>query len=123
MTKKETKRKLRQTKGKEMKPEDILKVEQNIVNTLKNIYDPEIPVNIYDLGLVYNIDYDPSGEVTIQMTLTAPNCPVADQLVEDVNTQVAKVEGVKKVNVILVFEPAWDKSMMSDEALVELNML
>ena len=106
-----------------MKPEDILKVEPNIVNTLKNIYDPEIPVNIYDLGLVYNIDYDPSGEVTIQMTLTAPNCPVADQLVEDVNTQVAKVEGVKKVNVILVFEPAWDKSMMSDEALVELNML
>ena len=106
-----------------MKPEDILKVEQNIVNTLKNIYDPEIPVNIYDLGLVYNIDYDPSGEVTIQMTLTAPNCPVADQLVEDVNTQVAKVEGVNKVNVILVFEPAWDKSMMSDEALVELNML
>lgn len=106
-----------------MKPEDILKVEQDIVNTLKNIYDPEIPVNIYDLGLVYNIDYDPSGEVTIQMTLTAPNCPVADQLVEDVNTQVAKVEGVKKVNVILVFEPAWDKSMMSDEALMELNML
>ena len=106
-----------------MRPEDILKVEQNIVNTLKNIYDPEIPVNIYDLGLVYNIDYDPSGEVTIQMTLTAPNCPVADQLVEDVNTQVAKVEGVKKVNVILVFEPAWDKSMMSDEALMELNML
>ena len=106
-----------------MKPEDILKVEKNIVNTLKNIYDPEIPVNIYDLGLVYNIDYDPSGEVTIQMTLTAPNCPVADQLVEDVNTQVAKVEGVKKVNVILVFEPAWDKSMMSDEALMELNML
>ena len=106
-----------------MKPEDILKVEQDIVNTLKNIYGPEIPVNIYDLGLVYNIDYDPSGEVTIQMTLTAPNCPVADQLVEDVNTQVAKVEGVKKVNVILVFEPAWDKSMMSDEALVELNML
>ena len=106
-----------------MKPEDILKVEQDIVNTLKNIYDPEIPVNIYDLGLVYNIDYDPSGEVTIQMTLTAPNCPVAEQLVEDVNTQVAKVEGVKKVNVILVFEPAWDKSMMSDEALMELNML
>ena len=105
-----------------MKPEDILKVEQNIVNTLKNIYDPEIPVNIYDLGLVYNIDYDPSGEVTIQMTLTAPNCPVADQLVEDVNTQVAKVEGVKKVNVILVFEPAWDKSMMSEEALLELNL-
>lgn len=106
-----------------MTPEDILKVEKEIVLTLKNIYDPEIPVNIYDLGLIYNIDFDPSGEVTIQMTLTAPNCPVADQLVEDVNTQVGKVAGVTKVNVILVFEPAWDKSMMSDEALLELNLL
>lgn len=106
-----------------MTPEDILKVEKEIVLTLKNIYDPEIPVNIYDLGLIYNIDYEPSGEVTIQMTLTAPNCPVADQLVEDVNTQVGKVKGITKVNVILVFEPAWDKSMMSDEALLELNLL
>lgn len=106
-----------------MTPEEILKVEKEIVLTLKNIYDPEIPVNIYDLGLIYNIDYEPSGEVTIQMTLTAPNCPVADQLVEDVNTQVGKVAGVTKVNVILVFEPAWDKSMMSDEALLELNLL
>ena len=101
-----------------MTPEDILKVEKEIVLTLKNIYDPEIPVNIYDLGLIYNIDFEPSGEVTIQMTLTAPNCPVADQLVEDVNTQVGKVAGVTKV-----FEPAWDKSMMSDEALLELNLL
>ena len=106
-----------------MTPEDILKVEKEIVLTLKNIYDPEIPVNIYDLGLIYNIDFEPSGEVTIQMTLTAPNCPVADQLVEDVNTQVGKVAGVTQVNVILVFEPAWDKSMMSDEALLELNLL
>lgn len=106
-----------------MTPEDILKIEKEIVLTLKNIYDPEIPVNIYDLGLIYNIDFEPSGEVTIQMTLTAPNCPVADQLVEDVNTQVGKVAGVTKVNVILVFEPAWDKSMMSDEALLELNLL
>lgn len=106
-----------------MTPEDILKVEKEIVLTLKNIYDPEIPVNIYDLGLIYNIDFEPSGEVTIQMTLTAPNCPAADQLVEDVNTQVGKVAGVTKVNVILVFEPAWDKSMMSDEALLELNLL
>lgn len=106
-----------------MTPEDILKVEKEIVLTLKNIYDPEIPVNIYDLGLIYNIDYEPSGEVTIQMTLTAPNCPVADQLVEDVNTQVGKIAGVTKVNVILVFEPAWDKSMMSDEVLLELNLL
>ena len=105
-----------------MTPEEILSVEKDIVLTLKNIYDPEIPVNIYDLGLIYDIDYNPSGEVNIQMTLTAPNCPMADMLVEDVNTQVAKVKGVEKVNVILVFEPAWDKSMMSEEALLELNL-
>ena len=106
-----------------MTPEEILKVEHEIVLTLKNIYDPEIPVNIYDLGLIYEIDFDPSGEATIRMTLTAPNCPMADMLVEDVNVQVGKVKGVTSVNVILVFEPAWDKSMMSEEALLELNLL
>ena len=97
-------------------------IEEKIVEMVKTVYDPEIPVNIYDLGLIYEIDYDPSGEATIRMTLTAPNCPMADMLVEDVNTQVAKVQGVEKVNVILVFEPAWDKSMMSEEALLELNL-
>lgn len=106
-----------------MTPDEILKVEQDIVLTLKNIYDPEIPVNIYDLGLVYDIDYDPSGTVAITMTLTAPNCPMADQLVEDVNREVAKVKGVEKVEVTLTFEPVWDRSMMSEEALLELNLL
>ena len=106
-----------------MTPEEILRVEKDIILTLKNVYDPEIPVNIYDLGLIYEIDYDPSGEATIRMTLTAPNCPMADMLVEDVNVQVGKVKGVTSVNVILVFEPAWDKSMMSEEALLELNLL
>ena len=106
-----------------MTPEEILNVEKNIVLTLKNIYDPEIPVNIYDLGLIYEINFEPSGTADIIMTLTAPNCPMADMLVEDVNIQVAKVKGVSKVNVILVFEPAWDKSMMSEEALLELNLL
>ena len=106
-----------------MTPEEILKVEQEIVLTLKNIYDPEIPVNIYDLGLIYEIDYTPDGTATIRMTLTAPNCPMAEQLVEDVNTQVAKVDGVSKVDVILTFDPVWDKSMMSEEALIELNLL
>lgn len=100
-----------------------MKVEQDIVLTLKNIYDPEIPVNIYDLGLVYDIDFEPSGNVAITMTLTAPNCPMADQLVEDVNREVAKVKGVQKVEVTLTFEPVWDKSMMSEEALLELNLL
>ena len=106
-----------------MTPEEILQVEKEIVLTLKNIYDPEIPVNIYDLGLVYEIDYTPDRTATIRMTLTAPNCPMADMLVEDVNQQVAKVKGVKSVNVILTFDPVWDKSMMSEEAMLELNLL
>ena len=106
-----------------MTPEEILQVEKEIVLTLKNIYDPEIPVNIYDLGLVYEIDYTPDGTATIRMTLTATNSPMADMLVEDVNQQVAKVKGVKSVNVILTFDPVWDKSMMSEEAMLELNLL
>ena len=105
-----------------MTPEEILQVEKEIVATLKNIYDPEIPVNIYDLGLIYEIDFTPDGAATIRMTLTAPNCPMADLLVEDVNREVAKVRGVESVNVILTFDPVWDKSMMSEEALLELNM-
>ncbi len=106
-----------------MTPEEILKVEQEIVLTLKNIYDPEIPVKVYDLGLIYEIDFDPEGVANIRMTLTAPNCPMADMLVEDVNVQVGKVPGVKSVNVVLTFDPVWDRSMMSEEALLELNML
>ena len=106
-----------------MTPEEILAVEKNIVLTLKNIYDPEIPVNIYDLGLIYEIDFDPEGVANIRMTLTAPNCPMADMLVEDVNQQVAKVNGVKEVNVILTFEPVWDKDMMTEEAKMELGFL
>ena len=105
-----------------MTPEEILRVEKEIVATLKNIYDPEIPVNIYDLGLIYEIDFTPDGAATIRMTLTAPNCPMAYLLVEDVNREVAKVRGVESVNVILTFDPVWDKSMMSEEALLELNM-
>ena len=93
-----------------MTPQDILKVEQDIVLTLKNIYDPEIPVNIYDLGLVYEIDFTPDGVATIRMTLTAPNCPMTDMLLEDINRQVGKVDGVKEVNVILTFEPPWERA-------------
>ncbi len=106
-----------------MTPEEILKVEQEIVATLKNIYDPEIPVNIYDLGLIYEIDFTVDGTANIKMTLTAPNCPVADILVEDVRTQVAKIPGVAKVDISLVFDPPWDKDMMSEEALLELGLL
>ena len=105
-----------------MTPEEITRVEHDIVLTLKNIYDPEIPVNVYDLGLIYEIDFTPDGVATIRMTLTAPNCPMADMLVEDINVQVAKVKGVKSVNVILTFDPPWDKSMLSAEALLGLHM-
>ena len=106
-----------------MSPEEILGVEKNIVLTLKNIYDPEIPVNIYDLGLIYEINFEPSGTADIIMTLTAPNCPMADQLLQDIHREVSKVAGVERVNITLTFEPQWDKSMMSEEALIELNLL
>ena len=105
-----------------MTPEEILKIEHDIVLTLKNIYDPEIPVNIYDLGLIYEIDFDPEGVANIRMTLTAPNCPMADMLLADINREVGKVDGVEKVNITLTFDPQWDKSMMSEEALIELNL-
>ena len=106
-----------------MTPQDILRIEQDIVLTLKNIYDPEIPVNVYDLGLIYEIDVEPDGAATIRMTLTAPNCPVADQLVEEVRSETAKVKGVTDVNVILTFDPPWDRSMLSNEAMLELGFL
>ena len=104
-------------------PQEIMRMEQDIVLTLKNIYDPEIPVNIYDLGLVYEIDVEPDGTANIRMTLTAPNCPMADQLLEQVNDMVGKVKGVTSVNVIRTFDPPWDKSMMSEETLLDLGLL
>lgn len=104
-------------------PQEILETEKDIVLTLKNIYDPEIPVNVYDLGLIYEVDVEPDGSTTILMTLTAPTCPVAEQLVEDIRTQVAKVKGVTDVEVTLTFDPPWDKSMISEEALLELGLL
>ena len=99
------------------------KLEKDIVRALKQVYDPEIPVNIYDLGLVYELDVNQEGEVKIKMTLTAPNCPMADQLVEDVHEAVADTPGVTNVSIELVFEPVWDKSRMSEEALLELGFL
>lgn len=91
-----------------------------IIKNLKKVYDPEIPVNIYDLGLIYNVHIDEKDHVRIVMTLTAPGCPVADILVNNV-AQAAKIKGVKEVTVDLTFEPPWDKSMMSEEARMELG--
>ncbi len=102
---------------------EFLEIEERIVKMLKTVFDPEIPVDIYNLGLIYNIDLAADGHLTIEMTLTAPNCPAADFILEDVRMKVASVEGVQEVTVNLVFEPEWDKSMMSEEAQLELGFL
>jgi FeS assembly SUF system protein len=102
---------------------NILHIETEIVSQLKQIYDPEIPVNIYDLGLIYDIEIDEEDRVMITMTLTAPNCPVADSLLLEVRQKVETVEGVRGAEVNLVFDPPWDPSMLSDEAKLELGML
>lgn len=104
-------------------PRDILAIEANIVKVLKDIYDPEIPVNIYDLGLIYEVDVEDNGKTTVKMTLTAPNCPMADQLLQEVNDRVGEVEGVSEVIINLTFDPPWDKGMMSEEAMLELGFL
>jgi FeS assembly SUF system protein len=89
---------------------------------LKTVYDPEIPVNIYDLGMIYKIDMQEDGVLDVDMTFTAPNCPAADFILEDVRTKLESVDGVKTANVNLVFEPAWDQSMLSEEAKLELGL-
>jgi FeS assembly SUF system protein len=102
---------------------DFLEIEGKIVEALKTVYDPEIPVNVYDLGLIYEIDVTEDKEARIEMTLTAPNCPVVDMLLMDVENAVTGVEGVEKAKVNLVFDPPWDKSMLSEEAKLDLGML
>ncbi len=102
---------------------EFLQTEEAIVAMLKTVYDPEIPVNVYDLGLIYLIDVDDENNVRVEMTLTAPNCPAADYIVEDVRMKVESVNGVNNVEVNLVFEPEWNKDMMSEEAKLELGFL
>ena len=98
-------------------------IEEKIVKMLRTVYDPEIPVNVYDLGLIYNVEVDEKKNVKIEMTLTAPNCPAADFIVEDVRMKIESIEDVKSVDIQLVFEPEWDKDMMSEEAKLELGFL
>ena len=107
----------------EEKENDILTVEEKIVKMLRTVYDPEIPVNVYDLGLIYSIEVDDEKKVHIEMTLTAPNCPAADFIIEDVRMKVESIDDVKSVDIQLVFEPEWDKDMMSEEAKLELGFL
>lgn len=101
---------------------NIMNLERDIIRALRQVYDPEIPVNVYDLGLIYEIKVNEEHEVYIQMTLTAPNCPMADYVVEQVKSAVEDVPGVVSVQIDLVWEPIWDKSRMSEEALVELGL-
>jgi FeS assembly SUF system protein len=102
---------------------EFLQTEEKIVRYLKTVYDPEIPVNIYDMGLVYRIDLQDDGHLVIDMTLTAPSCPAADFLVEDVKQKMLSIDEVKDVQVNIVFEPEWTKDMMSEEAKVELGFV
>lgn len=113
----------RKAKQTEKMNNEFLQTEEKIVTMLKTVYDPEIPVNIYDLGLIYKVDIDEERNVRIDMTLTAPNCPAADFILEDVRQKIESIEGVKSVEVNLVFEPEWDRDMMTDEAKLELGML
>ncbi len=98
-------------------------IEEKVIELLRTVYDPEIPVNIYDLGLIYRIEVSDSlTELAVDMTLTAPNCPAADFIMEDVRQKLESIQGLQKVDVSLVFEPEWDKDMMSEEARLELGL-
>lgn len=104
-----------------MTQEEKEQTEQRIIEVLKTVYDPEIPVNIYDLGLIYRVELQDDGTLELDMTFTAPSCPAADFILEDVRTKVEAVNGVTTANVNMVFEPEWDKSMMTEEARIELG--
>lgn len=106
-----------------MTPEEKLAIEERVITMLKTVYDPEIPVDIYNLGLIYKIDLADDGVLNVDMTLTAPSCPAADFIVEDARIKLESIEGVKSVNINIVFEPEWNKDMMSEEAKLDLGFL
>ena len=97
-------------------------IKNKVISEIKKIYDPEIPVNIYELGLIYDISIKNEKDVTVKMTLTSPNCPVAESLPKEVKDSIIAIEGVGKVDLDLVWDPPWDKSMMSEAAKLELNL-
>lgn len=106
-----------------MTPEEKLAIEEKIIKMLKTVFDPEIPVDIYNLGLIYAIDLNDDGNLHIDMTLTAPNCPAADFIVDDARIKLESIEGIKSVDIRIVFEPEWTKDMMSEEAKLDLGFL
>ena len=97
-------------------------IKNKVIEEIKKIYDPEIPVNIYELGLIYKIEIDEKNKVNVDMTLTSPNCPVAESLPKEVKDNIMKIEDVSDVNLNLVWEPPWDKDKMSEAAKLELNL-
>ena len=106
-----------------MTKEEIRELEEKIIGVLKNIFDPEIPVNIYDLGLIYEINISETGHVKVLMTLTAPNCPVAESMPAQVKEEVSYLNGVTESEVEITFEPPWDQDMITEEAKLELGLL
>lgn len=106
-----------------MTNEEKLSLEEKVVEMLRMVYDPEIPVDVYSLGLIYKIDIDDEGNLTVDMTMTAPNCPMADFIVDDARYKLESIDGIKSVNINIVFEPEWNKDMMSEEAKLELGFL
>lgn len=101
----------------------ITETEQNIVAALKTVFDPELPVSVYDLGLIYKIDVSKNMDVDIDMTLTAPNCPMVDQLIEDVRAAIKTIENIRGVSINIVFDPPWSKDMLSEEAMLDLGLI
>lgn len=110
------------TPSEPLSPMDVTILKGEVIEALRTVYDPEIPVNIYELGLIYDLDVTPDGEVNIRMTLTSPACPVAGSLPGEVQEKVAAVPGVKNVNVTVVWDPPWNLDMMSEEAKLELGI-
>lgn len=106
-----------------MENSEYIETVNRIIGVLKSVYDPEIPVNVYDLGLIYDIELDADLVAKVTMTLTAPSCPMAEMIVEEVKYKVAGTKGVKDCDLVLTFDPPWDKSMMTDEAKLELGFL
>lgn len=106
-----------------MTPEKKLELEEKVIEMLRTVFDPEIPVDIYSLGLIYRIDIDDDNNLTVDMTMTAPNCPMADFIVDDARIKLERIEGLKSVVINVVFEPEWTQDMMSEEAKLELGLL
>ena len=106
-----------------MSSEEKRVIEEKVVKMLKTVFDPEIPVDIYNLGLIYGIDLDDDGNLHIDMTLTAPNCPAADFIIDDARIKLESIDGIKSVDIRIVFEPEWTKDMMSEEAKLDLGFL